>query len=219
MSESDVSIARCTELDRSSATSVLVAIDGKLAGRYLLLDQLRTGVQSLVADLAFQAIDVRLISGDDQNVVNRVSTEIGVASARGGMTPDEKLSYVRFLQDQGHAVLMVGDGVNDAPALAASSVSCSFTGSSDIALENADLIITGGDISKIAAAYHISRATIAIIKQNLVWAFLYNLIGIPLAMSGHLTPVYAAIAMTASSLLVSLNSLRLMRFKLKWMKA
>jgi Cu2+-exporting ATPase len=219
MNESGVSVATSTELDRSAATPVLVAIDGKLAGRYLLLDQLRTGVNSLVADLAFQGIDVRLISGDDTNVVNRVSAEIGVETARGGMPPDEKLSYVRSLQDQGHTVLMVGDGVNDAPALAAASVSCSFTGSSDIALENADLIITGGDISKIAAAYHISRATIAIIKQNLVWAFIYNLIGIPLAMSGHLTPVYAAIAMTASSLLVSVNSLRLMRFKLEWMKA
>ncbi|MDO9308131.1 MAG: heavy metal translocating P-type ATPase, partial [Deltaproteobacteria bacterium] len=102
---------------------------------------------------------------------------------------------------------------NDAPALAAATVSCSLTGSSDIALENADVIITGDDLSRIVTAWRISRATVSIIKQNLAWAFLYNLIGIPIAMSGHLTPVYAAVAMTASSLLVSLNSLRLMRFK------
>ena len=190
-----------------------MAIDGILAGRYLLLDQLRTGAEQLVADLDEQAIQSRLISGDDQRVVKRVAADIGITSAQGGMTPDEKLAYVKLLQEQGQSVLMAGDGVNDAPALAAASVSCSLTGASDIALENADVIITGDDISKIATAYRISRATVAIIRQNLAWAFLYNLIGIPLAMTGQLTPVYAAVAMTASSLLVSLNSLRLMRFK------
>lgn len=208
-----VPVEMCEDVDGVAATPVLVAIDGRLAGRYLLLDQLRTGAQALVGHFNSQAIEIRLISGDDAGVVKRVATEIGVASAAGGMTPDEKLSYVQSIQGQGHATLMAGDGVNDAPALAAASVSCSLTGSSDIALENADVIITGDDISRIATAHRISRATMAVIKQNLAWAFLYNLIGIPLAMSGHLTPVYAAVAMTASSLLVSLNSMRLMRFK------
>ncbi|MEI6702139.1 MAG: heavy metal translocating P-type ATPase metal-binding domain-containing protein [Deltaproteobacteria bacterium] len=213
MNESGVPMGTYTEVDTNAATPVMIAIDGTLAGRYLLLDQMRNGAKSLVTDLESAAIDVRLISGDDVGVVKRVSSEIGVANFSGGMTPDEKLSYLRSLQDKGHAVLMVGDGVNDAPALAAATVSCSLTGSSDIALENSDIIITGDDISKIATAYRISRATIRVIKQNLAWAFLYNIIGIPLAMSGNLTPVYAAVAMTASSLLVSINSLRLMRFK------
>jgi Cu2+-exporting ATPase len=213
MCESGVSFESCPTVDMGAATPVFVAIDGKLAGRYFMLDQLRTGIESTVAYLVSRAIGIRLISGDAPDAVRRTAAEIGVESARGGMTPDEKLSYVRSLQDQGHAVLMVGDGVNDAPALAAASVSCALAGSSDIALENADVIITGGDISKITAALGISSAAISIIKQNLAWAFLYNLIGIPLAMSGLLTPVYAAVAMTASSLLVSLNSLRLMRFK------
>jgi P-type E1-E2 ATPase len=106
---------------------------------------------------------------------------------------------------------MAGDGVNDAPALAAADVSCSLTGSSDIALENADVIITGDDLTRLATAHRISCKTMTIIRQNLGWAFLYNIIGIPLAVFGQLTPVYAAVAMTASSLLVSLNSLRLMR--------
>ncbi len=213
MRENGVSIDECTDIEGIAATPVLLAIDGKLVGRFLLLDQLRSGARELVSDLESHAVDIRILSGDDQSVVMRVAAEIGVTTACGGLTPDEKLSYVQSLQEKGQTVLMAGDGVNDAPALAAASISCSLTGSSDIALENADVIISGDDISKIAAAYHISRATMTIIKQNLAWAFVYNLIGIPLAMSGHLTPVYAAVAMTASSLLVSLNSLRLMRFE------
>ena len=204
------------EVDReydSSATAVLISIDGRLAGRFLLSDRLREGAGGVVSRLAAERIDISLISGDHQGTVDHIAAKTGIISARGGMTPDQKLEFVTELQQVGRRVLMVGDGVNDAPALAAATVSCSLSGSSDIVLENADVIITGDDLSRVATAYRISRATMAIIKQNLAWAFVYNIIGIPLATSGLLTPVYAAVAMTASSLLVSLNSLRLMRFK------
>jgi Cu2+-exporting ATPase len=197
----------------SSSTAILVAIDGRLAGRYLLQDQVRFGAGRMVAGLAAQAIDIQIISGDQQATVERIAVEIGIVTARGGMTPDQKLDHIQALQKQGRSVLMAGDGVNDAPALAAATVSCSLTGASDIAMENADIIIVGDDLTRITDAHRLCRATMAIIKQNLAWAFLYNLVGIPLAASGHLTPLYAAGAMTASSLLVSLNSLRLMRFK------
>jgi len=197
----------------SSATAILIAIDGQSAGRIMLSDKLREGAREVVSRLAAERIDIALVSGDHQATVDRIAAEIGVSSAHGGMTPDQKLAHVTELQRGGRQVLMVGDGVNDAPALAAATVSCSLSGSSDIALENADVIITGDDLSRVTTAYRISRATMAIIKQNLAWAFVYNIIGIPLAMAGFLTPVYAAVAMTASSLLVSLNSLRLMRFK------
>ena len=197
----------------SSATAVLLAIDGQLAGRFLLVDQLREGARRVVSELIAERMELCLISGDHQNTVDSIGTDIGLLSALGEMTPDQKLEHVTTLLRQGRRVLMVGDGVNDAPALAAATVSCSLSGSSDIALENADVIITGDDLSRITTAYRISRETMRIIKQNLLWAFVYNIIGIPLAMAGLLTPVYAAVAMTASSLLVSLNSLRLMRFK------
>ncbi|MFH1029292.1 MAG: heavy metal translocating P-type ATPase metal-binding domain-containing protein [Pseudomonadota bacterium] len=213
LNENGVALEELRDPDNAAATAVLVAIGGRLAGRYLLVDGLRSGAVEMVAGLTAGRIEVKLVSGDHQATVERIAAEIGVESASGGMTPDQKLLYVKSLQGQGSQVLMAGDGVNDAPALAAATVSCSLTGSSDIALENADVIISGDDLSRIVTAWRISRATVRIIKQNLAWAFLYNLIGIPIAMSGHLTPVYAAVAMTASSLLVSLNSLRLMRFK------
>ncbi len=143
--------------------------------------------------------------------MDQIAGQIGIESAQGNLTPDRKLALVHESQSRGRCVLMVGDGVNDAPALAAADVSCSLAGSSDIALENADVIITGDNLARLATALRIARKTMMIIRQNLAWAFLYNIIGIPLAVSGHLTPVYAAVAMTASSLIVSLNSLRLMR--------
>jgi Cu2+-exporting ATPase len=194
-------------------TEVLVAVDGFLAGRFLLSDQLRPGSAEVIAAFARRGIEQRLISGDAQTVVDGIAALIGMKSALGNLTPDQKLALVHERQSQGRRVLMVGDGVNDAPALAAADVSCSLVGSSDIALENADVVISGDDLDRLATAHRIARSTMTIIRQNLAWAFLYNIIGIPLAVFGQLTPVYAAVAMTASSLLVSLNSLRLMRIK------
>ena len=163
--------------------------------------------------LSARGLDLRLVSGDAQAVADRIGGQLGLLKSQGNLTPDQKLSLVHSLQQGGGRVLMTGDGVNDAPALAAADVSCSLTGSSDIAMENADVIITGDDISRLATAHRIASATMTIIRQNLAWAFIYNIIGIPLAVCGLLTPVYAAVAMTASSLLVSLNSLRLMRIR------
>jgi Cu2+-exporting ATPase len=192
---------------------VLVAVDGCLSGRFILTDQIRSGSAEMVSALGQRGLDLRLISGDAQPVVDRIAALIGIKTALGNMTPDQKLALVHESQSQGKRVLMTGDGVNDAPALAAADVSCSLTGSSDIALENADVIITGDDLARLATAHRIARKTMTVIRQNLAWAFLYNIVGIPLAVFGQLTPVYAAVAMTASSLLVSLNSLRLMRIK------
>ena len=213
LADEGVPLSDRTSRDAARNTEVLVAIDGCLAGRFLLTDQLRPGAAGLVSVLASHGMDLRLVSGDSQAVVDRIAGEIGLSCALGGMTPDQKLELVQGVQARGRLVLMAGDGVNDAPALAAADVSCSLTGSSDLALENADVIITGDDLLRLATAHRIAVKTMTVIRQNLAWAFLYNIIGIPMAVSGLLTPVYAAAAMTASSLLVSLNSLRLMRIK------
>jgi Cu2+-exporting ATPase len=213
LDEQGIPLAGCGSDKNLRDTEVLVAVDGCLAGRFLLSDQLRPGSAELVTALAMRGLDLRLVSGDAQPVVDRIADLIGMKTALGNMTPDQKLALVHEAQSQGRRVLMAGDGVNDAPALAAAYVSCSLAGSSDIALENADVIITGADLALLATAHRIARKTMTIIRQNLAWAFLYNIVGIPLAVFGQLTPVYAAVAMTASSLLVSLNSLRLMGIK------
>ncbi len=201
------------DTQESDDTVVLVVIDNVVAGRFLLRDRIRPGSVELVRLLAARGISPRLISGDAQPVADRIAARIGMDMALGNMTPDQKIAMVHELQAQGGRVLMVGDGINDAPALAAADVSCSIIGSSDIALEHADVIINGVDLAHLATVHHIAGKTMSIIRQNLGWAFFYNGIGIPLAVIGVLTPVYAAVAMTASSLLVSLNSLRLMRIK------
>jgi Cu2+-exporting ATPase len=196
-----------------SETEVVVAVDGAPWGRILLSDRIRPGTQAVVTDLGRKGIDIHLVSGDTPEVVSRIAAESGIGRASGGLSPDQKLDLVSKLQGEGRIVLMAGDGVNDAPALAAANVSCSLVGASDIALENADIIIAADDLARLATAHRIACRTMTVIKQNLGWAFLYNLIGIPLAVCGVLTPVYAAVAMISSSLLVSLNSLRLMRIK------
>jgi len=213
LEEQGVSLDARGTVEGLQDTEVLLAVDGCLAGRFLLTDHLRPGSARLVHEFTRRGITPSLVSGDAQPVVDRIAAQTGIQQALGNMTPDRKLDLVHEAQQQGRRVLMAGDGVNDAPALAAADVSCSLTGSSDIALENADVIITGDDLSRISTAHLIARRTMTIIRQNLAWAFLYNIVGIPLAVSGCLTPVYAAVAMTASSLLVSLNSLRLMRIK------
>jgi Cu2+-exporting ATPase len=208
-----IALNNCGIVEIADDTAVLIAVDGIAAGRFLLRDQIRPGSVELVSSLAESGVKLRMISGDAQAVVDRIAAKIGIEAGSGNMTPDRKLALVHELQSQGRRVLMVGDGVNDAPALAAADVSCSLTGSSDIAMEHADVIITADDFSRLATAHNIATKTMSIIRQNLAWAFLYNLIGIPLAVLGLLTPVYAALAMAVSSLLVSLNSLRLMRIK------
>ena len=213
MAEQGVADADSGGMTDLSDTAVFIAISGKYGGRFLLRDQVRHGAGTLISLLSARDIDLRLLSGDTQQVAEKVAHQIGMNIAHGGMTPDQKLQLVRETQLSGRKVLMVGDGVNDAPALASANVSCSLTGSSDIALENADVIITGDDLARLGTAHRIARKTMMVIRQNLAWAFVYNIIGIPLAMCGMLTPIYAAVAMTVSSLLVSLNSLRLMRIK------
>jgi len=195
----------------SEAPQVFVALNSTLAGYLTISDAVRPGAARLVHYFVRYGAEIRLVSGDSAESVERICREVGVGQGVAGMTPAQKMAMISELHGQRRRVLMVGDGVNDAPALAAADVSCTLSGSSDLALEHADIIVTAADLSSLAEAHALAGSAMRVIKQNLVWACIYNVIGIPLAMIGMLTPVYAAIAMTASSLMVSLNSLRLMR--------
>lgn len=192
-------------------TLVYVARNGRLLGYLALRDRLRSGATSALSGLRTDGVTTHLLSGDRREVVQRLAEELSIGEPGFELTPEDKGAWVGERQRLGERVLMVGDGVNDAPALALATVSCVPSGASDLALEQADLILEGGDIALLAEARDIARRTMRVIRQNLLWAFVYNMIGIPLAVAGLLTPVYAAVAMTASSLMVSLNSLRLLR--------
>lgn len=190
-------------------TMVLVACDGQYAGSIMLSDQLRDEACGVIAYFRDQKVRCLLLSGDRQETVRFTVDALGLEGGIGELTPAEKTVQVEQLRVSGETVLMAGDGINDAPALSAADVGCAIAGGTDIAIETSDLVLARPNLSPLVTAHTIARRTMAIVRQNLGWAFIYNLVGIPLAMSGLLTPIYAAAAMALSSLCVVGNSLRL----------
>lgn len=190
---------------------IFIACDGRLAGMIDLQDGVREGVKGLVDYFRQKGIVCRLLSGDRSDEAARIGAEIGIERYSGDMLPDEKSVEIGRMKGEGKRVLMIGDGINDAPALAFADVGCAFFGGTDVAMETSDLVLMRGDLGLVRFAHGVSVRTMRVIRQNLGWAVIYNVIGIPLAMSGRLTPVFAAAAMTLSSLCVVANSLRLAR--------
>lgn len=176
-----------------------------------LSDRLRTDAGATVAGLQGLGIDVRLFSGDDAAAVTRVAEQLGIEQARGALLPADKLAGLRELQDQGHTVAMVGDGVNDAPVLSQAHVSIAMASGVELARNSADMILQSNRLGHLLAAVKQSRATLRIVRQNIGWALVYNLVALPVAAAGLLTPWLAALGMSLSSLLVVLNALRLLR--------
>lgn len=191
------------------STIVYLAIEGRCVGTIFLTDKLRDEAGAVIASFRKQGLRSMLLSGDRAETVQFIANILGVEQGVGEMAPDAKTGFVEQLRSQGEHVLMVGDGINDAPALSAADVGCAIVGGTDIAIETSDLILAKPDLNRLLTAYLIARRTMSVIRQNLGWAFIYNLIGIPLAMAGLLTPIYAAAAMALSSLCVVGNSLRL----------
>ena len=152
-----------------------------------------------------------MATGDVDAVANHVAREVGIDHVIARATPADKLAAIRNLQAAGEKVGMIGDGINDAPALTAADVGFAIGGGADIAVESADITLVGGDIARVAAGIELSRQTMAIIRQNLFWALGYNVIAIPVAAAGRLNPMIAAAAMGMSSVSVVTNSLRLQR--------
>jgi len=178
-------------------------------GFYRLGDSVRDGADTLVSYLHQRRVVLSMFSGDSLPAVKFVSERLGIQNAHGGLTPEEKHAGVKEIQSHGGIVAMVGDGVNDAPVLAQAQVSVAMGGGTDLARQQADVILLSGDLGHLAEGIALAARTMRIIRQNLGWAFAYNLIAIPLAMTGYVTPWMAGIGMSASSLLVVLNALRL----------
>ncbi len=194
-------------------TEVHVAVDDAYLGSLVLEDELRPGARDAVAALTARGIAPALLTGDRPGPARRVAGALGIAEVHAEQTPEDKTRWVRERQTAGERVLMVGDGINDAPALSAADVGCALAGGTDIALETSDLVLTRPDLGRLVLAATVARRTLGVVRQNLGWAFAYNAVAIPLAATGQLAPVWAAAAMAASSLAVLANSLRLRRIR------
>ncbi len=185
---------------------------GALLGCIALADQLRPGSRAAVAQLAAMGVRVVMLSGDNQATAQAIAEQAGIAEFRAEVLPQDKAAQVQSLKTGGQLVGMAGDGINDAPALAAADVSFAMRSGSDIAIEAADLTLMRNDLASVADAISLSRATLKKIRQNLFFAFAYNVLGIPLAMLGMLNPVIAGAAMAMSSVSVVSNALLLRRW-------
>ncbi|MEI6206822.1 MAG: heavy metal translocating P-type ATPase [Desulfuromonadales bacterium] len=194
-------------------TVVCIARSGFWMATVVLRDRMQDSAPPLIAYFRKSGIRSLLLSGDRLETVQHTAGFLGISDGIGEISPAGKAGYIEGLRNKGETVLMVGDGINDAPALSAADVGCAVAGGTDIALETSDLVLVKPDLERLVFAHRMARRTMSVVKQNLVWAFIYNLVGIPLAMTGRLTPVYAAAAMTLSSICVIGNSLRITRYK------
>lgn len=202
-------------------TPVYVALDGELLGLISVADQLKEGAPQAVADLKAMGLHTVLLTGDSELSAQAIGRRVGVDEVIARVLPEGKAAVVERFKRQGKVVLMVGDGINDSPALAAADIGCAIGNGSDIAIEAADLVLMKSDVQDVPRAIHLSRLTIRNIKQNLFWAFFYNTVGIPVAagllhiFGGPLmNPMLAGLAMSLSSVFVVGNALRLRRAQL-----
>ncbi len=200
-----------SKLDRSSSTLVVLANEERWLAAFELTDHLRPGAHALVQGLQQAGTKVILLSGDRDNAVQEVAEKVGVDEWHGSLKPEEKLAYVQQWQQQGAIVVMVGDGVNDAPVLAGAQTSVAMGSGASVAAANADLLLMTEQLVVLQDGIQITRRMLSVIRQNLSWALSYNVLAIPAAAMGYVPPWAAAIGMSLSSLLVVANALRLTR--------
>ncbi len=213
MEEQDIDIYLLTDtaykLGDSGKTPVFVAINGKAAALFGIADSPRKQAKSALQALDQLHIQSLMVTGDTKETAEFIAKQVGISTIIAHATPEQKLATIHHLQDQGEKVGMIGDGINDAPALAAADVGFAIGHGTDIAIESADITLVNGDISKVAETIELSSLTMRIIKQNLFWAFGYNTIALPVAAAGKLNPMIASLAMALSSVSVIINSLRI----------
>src|SRR5262249_6437277 len=199
---------------REGQTVVLVAVDGQLAGLLAVADPIRPSTRDAISQLHADGMRIIMLTGDSRTTAEAVGRQLGIDEVIAEVVPTVKSAVVKPLQQEGRIVAMAGDGVNDAPALAQAQIGIAMGTGTDVAMESAGITLVHGDLRGIARARSLSRATMRTIRQNLFLAFIYNILSIPLAAFGILTPILASAAMSLSSVSVIGNSLRLRRISL-----
>ena len=209
-------------LSHQGKTAMFVALDRQLVGLIAVADQIKKNSCKAIAELQKMGLEVVMLTGDREETAQAIAREAGVNQVIAGVFPDGKADIVKNLQAQGKKVAMVGDGINDAPALVQAEVGIAIGSGTDVAIDSADIVLMHSDLLDVVTAIRLSQATIKNIKENLFWAFAYNTLGIPIAMGflyvfggPLLNPMLAGLAMSFSSVSVVTNALRLRRFKIK----
>jgi Cu+-exporting ATPase len=230
MSEKGVALAfleaKSDELAARGKTPMFIAVDGRAAGIIAVADVPKASSRAAIAKMREMGLEVVMITGDNRRTAQAIADQVGVDRVFAEVLPHEKAEKVKRLQAEGRKVAMVGDGINDAAALAQANVGIAIGSGTDVAIESADIVLMKSDLMDVAAAVQLSKGTIRTIKQNLFWAFCYNVLGIPIAagllylLGGPLlNPIFAAAAMSLSSVSVVSNALRLRRFKIRTARA
>ena len=209
------------ELSQEGKTAMFVAIDGQLAGILAVADEMKSSSLPAVQELQSMGLEVIMLTGDREETAKAIAQKAGIQKVIAGVLPDGKATAIKNLQEAGKKLAMVGDGINDAPALVQADVGIAIGSGADVAIESADVVLMHSDLQDVVKAIKLSQATIRNIKENLFWAFAYNTLGIPIAMGllhlfggPLLNPMLAGLAMSLSSVSVVANALRLGRFKL-----
>jgi len=197
------------KLQREAKTVVFVAVDGKIVGMIAIADQLKSDSKRAIQALKEKGLTPVMLTGDNQETAKAIADQVGITRVLAEVMPDEKVEEVKKLQKNGDLVAMVGDGINDAPALEQADVGMAIGTGTDIAIESGDIVLVKGDLSAVVKAVKLSQATFKKIQQNLVWAFFYNVVAIPVAFVGLLHPLIGMAAMSFSSINVVTNSNRL----------
>ena len=208
-------LARKASLEGEAKTVMLIAVDGKAAGLIAVADRIKPDSADAVAALKEQGLVPVMITGDNEKTARAIARIAVIDKIIAGVLPNGKVEEIKRLQENGEIVAMAGDGINDAPALTQADVGIAIGTGTDVAIESGDIVLVRGDLSSVVKAVNVSNATFKKIKQNLFWAFFYNVIMVPLAILGMMHPVLAEMAMAFSSINVVTNSRRLQKGRKK----